>query len=117
VCYDITLTQRNFTIIRESSGLCVHNSDSCVLEFPAAYRDLNRKRNQLSVRNPTPEQTFVSGHATEICDKYLQAARQSAVQLSLSSISQSTEDAAMTACINDLELSGQRQVSIHLNNE
>ncbi|CAF4562475.1 unnamed protein product, partial [Rotaria sp. Silwood2] len=107
--YDINLTQKNFAIIRQSSGLCVAGADSCELERPAAYRDYNRKRNVLSVRNPTPEQIFVNTHAQEICERARQSARQSVAQLGLPPISQTMEDNAMISCINDLELSGDRR--------
>ncbi|CAF3702797.1 unnamed protein product [Rotaria socialis] len=104
--YDIGLYQTNFTIIRQSSGICVSGPFSCYFEAPAAYRDYNRKRNILSARNPTPEQIFVNTHAQEICVRALQSARQSVEQLGLQSISETTENAAMISCINDLERSG-----------
>ncbi|CAF3351673.1 unnamed protein product [Rotaria sp. Silwood2] len=78
-------------------------------ERPAAYRDYNRKQNVLTIRNPTPEQIFVNTHAQEICERTLQSARKAVAQLGLPSTSEKIEDAAMTSCINDLELSGDRR--------
>jgi len=93
--YDIKLVQRNYDIIRQSHGLCIEGSFDCVLELPAVYRDSSRKRNQLALRNPTPEQIFVNEHAEHICNEFLNSARRSAAQLALSSISQKIEDAAI----------------------
>ncbi|CAF3427340.1 unnamed protein product, partial [Rotaria socialis] len=106
---DINLYQTNFTIILQSSGVCVSGSFSCDLEVPAAYRDYNRKRNILSARNPTPEQIFVNTHAREICERALQSTRLSVAQLGLPPTSQTMEDGAMISCINDLELSGDKR--------
>ncbi|CAF3415877.1 unnamed protein product, partial [Rotaria sp. Silwood2] len=78
-------------------------------ERPAAYRDYNRKQNVLTIRNPTPEQIFVNTHAQEICERTLQSARKAVAQLGLPSTSENIEGAAMTSCINDLELSGDRR--------
>ncbi|CAF4296795.1 unnamed protein product [Rotaria sp. Silwood2] len=107
--HDINLYQENFTIIRQSSGLCISGSFICELERPAAYRDYNRKQNVLTIRNPTPEQIFVNTHAQEICERTLQSARKAVAQLGLPSTSENIEGAAMTSCINDLELSGDRR--------
>ncbi|CAF2103238.1 unnamed protein product [Rotaria magnacalcarata] len=104
--YDISIYQTNFSIIRQSSGVCVSGSFSCDLEAPAAYRDYNRKRNVLSGRNPTPEQIFVNTHAREICEHARLSARQAVAQLGLPPASQTMEDGAMISCINDLERSG-----------
>ncbi|CAF5100309.1 unnamed protein product, partial [Rotaria magnacalcarata] len=104
--FDINIYQTNFSIIRQSSGVCVSGSFSCYIEAPAAYRDYNRKRNVLSGRNPTPEQIFVNTHAQEICEHARLSARQAVAQSGLPPASQTMEDSAMISCINDLERSG-----------
>ncbi|CAF3245257.1 unnamed protein product, partial [Rotaria sp. Silwood2] len=99
----------NFTIIRQSSGLCVVASINCELESPATYRNPHRNLNQLDVVNPTIEQILVSKHAEEICNHYRHYARQLIIQLNLPSISQRIEHISMTSCINDLESTGDKR--------
>ncbi|CAF0982256.1 unnamed protein product [Rotaria sordida] len=97
--YDIILYQRNSTIIRQSNGLCVHESIHC-----HSTKDDNHHR-----INPTYEQLFVNEHAKEICNQYHEFIRQMMEELDLPLISQTTQDQSITSCIHDLELSGNRQ--------
>ncbi|CAF4336725.1 unnamed protein product [Rotaria sp. Silwood2] len=105
--YDIQLIQRNFTIIRQSKGLCVHSSDICQSEKSSLL--LARNRLTLYIINPTVEHYFVNEHAQEICNYYRQSAHHLAAQLNLPSISQTIEDTSMISCINDLESTGDRR--------
>ncbi|CAF4154885.1 unnamed protein product, partial [Rotaria magnacalcarata] len=105
--YDIQLVQSNFTIIRQSKGLCVYSSEICEIETSNSL--LAHNRLTLYVTNPTVEHYFVNEHASEICNYYRQSAHHLVAQLNLPSISQTIEDISMISCINDLESTGDRR--------
>lgn len=65
----------------------------------------------LEIDNPTDEQAFVHDHAEEICELSLQSAKNMMESLGQDKINSLTEEAVVTACVNDLELSGNRLVS------
>ncbi|CAF2690470.1 unnamed protein product [Rotaria sp. Silwood2] len=105
--HDIILYQQNSTIIRQSKGLCVHESIHCEIDHSTI--DDIQHRNQLNLIDQTYEQFFVNKHAEEICIQYHEFVRQMMREFDLPLISQTTKDVSITSCINDLKSTGNIQ--------
>ena len=92
---------QSYRLILESSGLCVTKSPGCRLEN--AVNPLGRRRRQTTSDN----------NATQICDEYMKQAYQTAKTVVGNTGSRMTEHARV-ACIKDIKMSGNPQVSSFL---
>lgn len=90
---------QSYRLILESSGLCVTKSPSCRLEN--AVNPLGRRRRQ----------TTSNSNATQLCDEYMKEAYQTAKTVVGNTGSRMTEH-ARAACINDVTVSRNPQVSL-----